>query len=88
MMNQSEHDAVGAALAAYEAALDRYDDLSIGGADEWSVREARIDVDNVKELLDATRETRDAHRRELIELPAPPAETEWLRHVNLEWPND
>jgi hypothetical protein len=82
---QSEHDAVGAALAAYEAALDRYDDLSIGGADEYAVQEALADVDNIKELLDATRETHDAHRRELIELPAPPAETEWLRHVTLEW---
>lgn len=86
--NQSEHDAVGAALAAYEAALDRYDDLSIGGADEWAVQDALTDAENIKELLDATRDAHNAHQRELIELPALPAETAWLRRVELQWPDD
>jgi hypothetical protein len=85
---QSEHDAVGAALAAYEAALDRYDDLSLGGADEWAVQDALTDAENIKELLDATRETHNAQRRELIELPTPPAETAWLRHVKIDWHDD
>jgi hypothetical protein len=83
---QCEHDAVGAALAAYEQALDHVDDLLEDNAAEDELAAAQEDVDNMCELLAAARETSDAaHRRLVPTAPAPPAETAWLRDVNLEW---
>lgn len=87
MIRQSEHDAVGAALAAYEQALDHYDDVCLGGADDWVIQEALEDCDNLCELLAAAREVADDADRKIhrCDPPSPPAETAWLRDVRLEW---
>lgn len=53
---QSEHDAVAAARLAFERAQDRYNDLCLGGADDWVIQEAETDMDNVQELYEAVME--------------------------------
>jgi len=53
---QSEHDAVAAARLAFERAQDHYDDLSLGGADDWAIQEAETDMDNLQELYEAVME--------------------------------
>lgn len=86
MNKQSEHDAVGAALAVYEHALDVMDDLlGKGTATDRELQDAQDDVDNVGELLQATRIIHGVAARHVREAPALPAETRWLREVILTW---
>jgi hypothetical protein len=87
MDRQSEHDAVGAALAAYEHALDVYDRMVYGGAaTDREITDAQDDVDNLAELVAATRQAKGtATSRLVVSPPELPAETAWLRDVTLEW---
>lgn len=87
MNRQSEHDAVGSALAAYEHALDVYDRMVYGGtATDREIEHAQDDVDNLAELVAATRQAKGtATGRLVVSPPELPAETAWLRDVQLEW---
>ena len=83
---QCEHDAVAAALAAYEQSLDHYDDLVADNAADDELALAREDADNMCELLAACRETSDAaHHRLVPAKAAPPSATAWLRDAKLDW---
>lgn len=90
MNKQSEHDAVGAALAAYEHALDTYSRLlAKTGPDAPTDRVleyAQDDIDNLAELVTAAREAAGVTAERITpKAPAPPAETAWLRDITLEW---
>lgn len=86
MIKQSEHDAVGAALAAYEHALDVVDDLlGRGTATDRELQDAQDDVDNLAELVTAARQARASAGRDYTPRPGWTAETAWLRDVKLTW---
>ena len=87
VIRQSEHDAVGGALAAYEHALDVYDRLlATGDPTDRELMDAQDDVDNLAELVTTARETHGIAREKIAVSPVePPAETAWLRDVVLDW---
>jgi len=83
---QTEHDAVGVALAEYERALEHYADISQSGAADDELQAAYAECDDLCELLAAAREAHGAATRRLVVEPVKPAPgTEWLRDVTLEW---
>lgn len=87
MNRQSEHDAVGGALAAYEHALDVYDRmLADDSVTERDLMDAQDDIDNIAELIAAARQAEGAATDRLtVDPPELPAETAWLRDVKLDW---